>query len=108
MDMGGMMDEGSYGKSESQTQPKESAESVDEEADTEQTAIVPNHVLSPEGEPLKEGDEVVLKVVKNYGDECEVKYAPKESPEEGSESSEPPEAAEIAALDTESNNYGTD
>lgn len=72
--MGGEMDgekaEGAEG---------EASESVDrEEAEgAENSAVVSNKILSPDGEPLKEGDEVVLQVVKNYGDESEVKYAPK-------------------------------
>ena len=51
--------------------------SVDEQNAGEQTAVVSNKILSPKGEALKEGDEVVLTIVKNYGDESEVKYAPK-------------------------------
>lgn len=50
------------------------------------TAVIDNKVLSPDGEPLKEGDEIVVQIVKNFGDECEVKYAPKKGGEsEGGE-----------------------
>jgi hypothetical protein len=84
----------------------EGKESVDQENTEGTTVLIPNKILSPEGEPLKEGDEVVVRVVKNYGDECEVEYAPKEGGAEGQ-----PAAAgetddsmgangEIAALDT--------
>lgn len=65
--------------SEEAETPKEEAtetETVDEESAESNTAVVDNKVLSPDGEPLKEGDEIVLKVVKNYGSECEVEYAP--------------------------------
>jgi hypothetical protein len=69
------------------TAPEEAAEgaeetapeSIDEEEAEGSTAIVDKKVLSPDGKPLKEGDEVVLTVVKCYGEECEVRYAPKKS-----------------------------
>lgn len=58
----------------------------DHEDEGEATAVIDNKVLSPEGEPLKEGDEIVVQVVKNYGDESEIKYAPKKGGEsEGGE-----------------------
>ena len=75
--------------------------SVDEENADEQTALVSNKILSPEGEPLKEGDEIVVKVVKNYGDESEIMYAPKK---EGKGDEEPETASaanDFAAMDTE-------
>ena len=79
--------------------------SVDEQNAEEQTAIISNKILSPEGGPLKEGDEVVVRVVKNYGDESEVKYAPKKA---GGESDSPGETDdsmgvgdELAALSNE-------
>lgn len=86
--------------------PKESSkpESVDEETAEEQTTVIPNKILSPDGEPLKEGDEVVLVVVKNYGEESEVKYAPKKGGESETGMMEEPMAQagkELAALDTE-------
>jgi len=43
------------------------------------TAMIDNKVLSPEGKPLKAGDRVILEVVKNYGDESEVRYGTMES-----------------------------
>ena len=58
---------------------EETEESIDEEEASGSTAVVDNKVLNPSGEPLKEGDEVVLTVVKCYGEECEVKAAPKKS-----------------------------
>lgn len=74
--------------------------SVDEENATAQTALISNKILSPEGEPIKPGDEIVLQVVKNYGDESEVKYAPhKEGTGEESEST--PEK-DFAMMDKES------
>ena len=73
-----------------ETPPKEGetdSQTTDEEtASTENTALVPNKVLmAPGGEMPKEGDEIVLQVVKVYGDEAEVRYAPakKTSPDEG-------------------------
>jgi len=72
---------------------------------SEQTAVVSNKILSPEGKPLNEGDEIVLQVVKNYGDECEVKYAPHKEGEEQGEGAEPStdnmsaEGKDFAAMD---------
>lgn len=100
-----------YGSTEPVRAPEdmggEEPESVDQEnaEEGQQTAIVSNKILSPEGEPLKEGDEIVVKIVKNYGDESEIAYAPKE----GAESDEAQTSdkmgadteSEIAALDTE-------
>lgn len=63
---------------ESEPAAEEASESVDQETAEGGTAVIDNKVLSPEGQPLKEGDEIVLVVVKNYGEESEVKYAPKE------------------------------
>lgn len=80
----------------------EAAESVDEENAGAATAIVSNKILSPDGEPLKEGDEIVVRVVKNYGDESEIEYAPKSGAED-TETEEPEsvEAGELAALSAE-------
>lgn len=78
--------------------PTES-ESVDEEMAEGSTAVVPNKVLTgPDGEPPKEGDEIVLKVIKNYGDESEVAYAPSK-PAEPSQMSEAND--ELDAMDKE-------
>lgn len=85
---------------ESEAAPEE--ESVDEENKETDTAIVSNKILSPEGEPLKEGDEIVVRVVKNYGDESEIEYAPKEGG--GEETTEEPmsdTASDMAALAAE-------
>lgn len=81
-------------------------QTVDSENAENETAVVSNKILSPYGEPLKEGDEIVVRVVKNYGDECEIEYAPHK---EGEEEEEPAPtedsmneqtSKEIGALDT--------
>jgi hypothetical protein len=54
---------------------EETPETIDEEEAATGTAVVDNKVLSPGGEPLKEGDKIILEIVKNYGDESEVRYA---------------------------------
>lgn len=78
----------------------EAKPSVDDENAMSDTALVPNKILSPEGEPLKEGDEIVVRIVRNHGDESEIEYAPKKGAEE--ESPETSGAAEdFAAMDTE-------
>ena len=58
--------------------PKEgSDETIDqEEAENDATAIVPMKILQGKHpEPVKEGDEVVLKIVAVHGDEAEVAYS---------------------------------
>lgn len=101
----GELDE-SYGSKPVQAPEKTDAqpESIDRENEEkgEDTALISNKILSPEGEPLKTGDEIVLQVVKNYGDECEVKYAPKKSGEEEEETTETTTPEEdFAAMDKE-------
>lgn len=77
-------------------------ESVDRENEEGNTAVISNKILSPDGEPIKEGDEIVVRVVKNYGDESEIEYAPKEGGKAAAatETEEPmsQEATELAAL----------
>lgn len=83
-DMPETMDEDSlYGASPEK--PAEPQESVDQEEAEGVTAVVPNKLLSPEGEPLNPGDEIVVRVVKNYGDETEIEYAPHKGGEEEGE-----------------------
>lgn len=92
----------SYG-SESSSTPKESVDQENQES-MEHTVVVPNKLLSPDGEPLKAGDEIVVQVVKNYGDESEIKYAPHKKGEEEEETTETPEsdvANDMMALDKE-------
>lgn len=60
-----------------ETQETPEAESIDQEEAESDSAVVANKVLAPGGEPLKEGDEITLVVVKNYGDESEIRYATK-------------------------------
>lgn len=91
-----------------ESETSEETASVDEENAASNTALVSNKILSPEGEPLKEGDEIVVRIVKNYGNESEIEYAPHkegESEEEGETETMPGEmrpgneASELAALD---------
>ena len=104
------MDSDTYGAAPV-TPPKEDAmpegeekPSVDQEEAMEETAMVPTKILSPEGEPLKEGEEIVVQVVSIHGQDAIIKYAPKkkEGGEEGPmEGSTKPgdEESELAALD---------
>ena len=59
-----------------------------ESADTMETALLPKSLLS--GGEVQSGDEIVLKVVRVYGDEVEVEYSKSEAeePEEMSASDE--------------------
>ena len=74
-------------------------ETTDQEtAESQNSAVIANKVLTgPDGEAPKEGDEIILKVIKNYGDECEVAYAPKKPT--GSDEG-PTSDSEIEAMDT--------
>ena len=96
------MDGGSYGDSAPVKAPeeKQSVDQDNEEA-VEETALISNKILSPEGEPLKEGDEIVLQVVKNYGDESEVKYAPKKGEDEKTTETATSPEEDFAAMDQE-------
>lgn len=76
---------------EEETPPMESAEaapeegapeSIDEQEASSPTAVIDNKVLSPGGEPLKEGDRIIVTIVKNYGDESEIRYGKAEAGEE--------------------------
>lgn len=98
--------EGAYGAETPVTPPDEGSSeteqtSVDKEEQTSDTALVSNKILSPEGEPLKEGDEIVVRVVKNYGDESEIEYAPKSESSDDSEEPMSQEASELSALSEE-------
>lgn len=65
-----------YASGEPADKGKGENESIDQEEAESETAMVPNKILQGKsGEPLKEGDEVVLKIVKNFGDESEVAYS---------------------------------
>ena len=96
-------DEMDSGYSEAPVSPPEEsspAESVDEENAEATEVVVPNKVLmGADGKPPKEGDEIVVKVVKNYGDESSIQYAP--ATPEGETTETPSVDEEIAALDTE-------
>lgn len=78
---------------------EEATESIDEEEAEGDTAVIDNKVLAPEGEPLKEGDEIVLVVVKNYGNESEVRYAPKSGGEVQPSGSMAEANSELDAMD---------
>lgn len=100
------MDEDSlYGASSEKPAENEADESVDQEEAEGMTAVVPNKLLSPHGEPLKEGDEIVVRVVKNYGEETEIEYAPHKPGDEEGEGDETttPKAddyeSELSAMD---------
>lgn len=90
----------SYGSKPAAVNPPEEKPSVDEENASADTALVSNKILSPEGEPLKEGDEIVVRVVKNYGDESEIEYAPKKGGEDETTETTTPEQ-DFAAMDQE-------
>lgn len=69
---------------------EEAAETPKDEAAEGETALLPKTILG--GKTFKPGDEVVLKIVREYENEVEVEYAP-EKPEAGAEGEAAPEEA---------------
>lgn len=65
--------------------PKSKPESVDEEEAMNASALVDLKVLTGKHGPPKEGDEIVVKVVKIHGDQAEISYAPEKPDEEKGE-----------------------
>lgn len=88
MDEEGDMDS-LYGE-ESPAKGETKADTVDqEEAQDDHTALVPMKVLQGKNPtPIKEGDEIVLKAVKVYGDEVEVAYSNTKPSEIGGKSAD--------------------
>lgn len=75
-----------------QEAPEENKGSIDEQeaAEMETSAVVPVKLLQGEGsEPVKEGDEIVVKVKAVNGDQATIIYAPKEPEKEGAEPMSP-------------------
>jgi hypothetical protein len=64
------------GEPDEAAKPKGDTETVDQEEQETNTAVAPVKVLQGKGgEPLKEGDEVVVKILKVYGDQAEFAYS---------------------------------
>lgn len=97
------MDSETYGPAKvekpGESKPTEAKPSVDDEEAMSDTAMLPTKILSPEGEPLAKGDEIVVQVVSVHGDETIVKYAPKKGGSEEGDTTVGNEDSEIAALD---------
>lgn len=85
------MDSDLYGEDESKGGK---TESVDEQESMEPSSLVDLKVLTGKHGPPKEGDEIVVKVVKIHGDQAEISYAP-EKPEGESEPGEDKEMEEL-------------
>lgn len=64
-----------YSEEEPSSSSSESSKPDEKEKDVEDhTELVSKKLLG--GKEVKEGDEIVVQVVKDYGDEVEVRYAP--------------------------------
>jgi sRNA-binding carbon storage regulator CsrA len=64
------------------TQPKGPSIDDQEQQEMQETADVPVSLLNPhDGKGVKEGDEIVVKVVAVHGDTATIAYAPKEGAE---------------------------
>lgn len=75
------VDEGLYGE-DSAAPTKAPPKSIDEQEAESPTALIPKSLLA--GKKFNPGDEIMLQIVAEHGEEVEVKYAP-EKPEEPSE-----------------------
>lgn len=90
--------------SQNEPEDNEGRESIDQEEaeQMETSAVVPVKLLQGEGgEPVKVGDEIVVKVQALNGDQATIIYAPKEGSETEKPGAEPEE--ELASLN--SGNY---
>ncbi len=76
------MEEDSYSSSASPSETPTDDKSMEEKDGGDTTALVPKSVL---GEKWKPGDEVVIKIVHDYGDDYEFTYAP-EKPSKSNDS----------------------
>lgn len=82
-------------------QPQGSVDKQDEKEDAN-TAVVPAKVLQEaDGDELKEGDTITVRVVANYGDEVEIARAEDKTPEEPAGAEAAPED-ELDTLSKES------
>lgn len=75
------VDESLYGEDKPDSEPTDKApegkaESVDEQEAMDPTSLVDLKVLTGKHGTPKEGDEIVVKVVKIHGDQAEIEYAP--------------------------------
>lgn len=77
------MDDSLYGDSPDKEESK--PESIDEEEAMNPSSLVDLKVLTGKHGPPKEGDEIVVKVVKIHGDQAEIAYAPEKPDEESGE-----------------------
>lgn len=93
------VDEGLY-DSETPQKPDSKAESVDEQEQMNPESLVDLKVLTGKHGPPKEGDEVVVKVVKIHGDQATIAYAP-EKPDEESKESETESDSDMEKLNSE-------
>lgn len=66
------------------TEGGDKPETIDQENEEEMAdqTTVPLKILSPHGDPVHEGDEVVVKVTGVHGDQATIMYAPHKAGEE--------------------------
>ncbi len=83
-----------YSEDAPQKAPEGKPDSVDEQESMNPTALVDLKVLTGKHGSPKEGDEIVVKVVKVHGDQAEVEYAP-EKDDESAESAPDNEMEEL-------------
>lgn len=85
------IDDGLYGD---EAPPKAGAKTVDEQNEDSAVTLIPKSLLA--GKKFNPGDEVVLQIVADHGDQVEVKYAP-EKPGADSET-EPTEDDDLKSM----------
>lgn len=105
-----MEDEGMdslYSEDSAPDKGKENPESIDQEEQEGTTAVVPMKLLQGKHpEPIKEGEEIVVKAVKVYGDEVEIAYSETKPGEIGEGGGEKDANAEIDAMSGEQSGGG--
>ncbi len=92
------IDEELYGGKPDESKPK----SVDEQESESPTALIPKSILG--GKKFEPGEEVVLKIVADHGEEMEVEYAtekPGEKEEPMKEKPAPDMDGELASMNSE-------
>lgn len=90
------MDEGLYGDEPAPTKNK--PQSVDEQEKDNPSALIPKSLLA--GKKFNPGDEIVLEIVAEHGEEVEVKYASEKPDKESETKPEPEQDSDLAEVNS--------
>lgn len=78
------MEEDSYSSTASPSESPTDEKPMEEKDDGDTTALLPKSILA--GKEFKPGEEVILRIVHDYGDQIEVEYATEKKGMSGDES----------------------